>query len=95
MLDTEEIKRISNHIDRVNFLANKHDWYVMKVIPDVDGEGTEAHCFPWAGSLEDCKEYIRKAQSARKNQYTKPGLLTWVPSEWVEEYLFGTVSYLS
>lgn len=93
MLNPEEIKRISNAFDVAEFRRMKHDWYVMKLIPNVDGEGTTANSFPFGGSLEKCHEYIKVQTGKRHNQHLKPGLFTWVTCEWVEEFLFGTINY--
>lgn len=93
MLNTERIKQIHNSFDAAYFRQLKKDWYVMKVIPDVDGEGTTASSFPFGGTLKECHAYIEKESKKHHNQHLKPGLLTWVTSEWVEEFLFGTVNY--
>lgn len=54
------------------------DWYVMRLLP-ITGQNSRV-VFPYGGSLTEVKNWIKLSE---KNKH----LDTWVPSEYVDDYL--------
>jgi hypothetical protein len=78
----------------------RHDWFVMRVMTNDpfwahpackgvnDNSDKPSVLFPYGGTLSEVKDYINTFPSKDIKS-----TLSWVPAEFVIEYVFGEITY--